>query len=102
MPAYRSKLVIGLLMRGDHLARRGCASNRRVGAAVPINPNEKEQSMSKELRCGDVIPGCSTVIEGKDDKEVMMKATEHAKNAHKMTTIPPDVASKVQQAIHTK
>jgi len=42
------------------------------------------------------------VIEGKDDNEVMMKATEHAKNAHKMTTIPPDVASKVQQAIHTK
>ena len=58
--------------------------------------------MAKELRCGDVIPGCTTVIEGKDDKEVMKKATEHAKSAHKMTMVPPDVASKVQQAIHNK
>ncbi len=58
--------------------------------------------MAKEFRCGDVVPGCSTVIEGKDDKEVMAKATEHAKNAHQMTSIPPEVASKVQQAIHTK
>ncbi len=58
--------------------------------------------MTKEFRCGDVIPGCPTVIEGKDDKDVMAKAAEHAKNAHKMTSIPPEVANKVQQAIHNK
>jgi predicted small metal-binding protein len=48
------------------------------------------------------MPGCTTVLEGKDDKEVMAKAAEHAKNAHAMPTIPPEVASKVQKAIHTK
>jgi predicted small metal-binding protein len=58
--------------------------------------------MAKELRCGDVVPGCSAVIEGKDDTDVMKKAAEHAKNAHGMMTIPPDVASKVQKAIHPK
>jgi predicted small metal-binding protein len=58
--------------------------------------------MAKQLRCGDVIPGCSTVIEGKDDAEVMKKATEHAKSVHSMATIPPDVVSKVQKAIQTK
>jgi predicted small metal-binding protein len=58
--------------------------------------------MAKELRCGDIMPGCTTVLEGKDEKEVMAKVTEHAKNAHNMPTVPPEVASKVQKAIHTK
>ena len=58
--------------------------------------------MSRVLRCDDIIPGCGAVIEGKDDKEVMQKATEHAKSVHRMLTIPPEVASKVQQAIRTK
>ena len=58
--------------------------------------------MSKEFRCGDIIPGCPTVIEGKDDKEVMAKASEHAKNAHHMPTLPPEVVAKVQKAIHVK
>jgi predicted small metal-binding protein len=58
--------------------------------------------MAKELRCGDVIPGCPTIIEGKDDSEVMKKAVEHAKSAHGMKMVPPDVANKVQKAIHTK
>ena len=32
--------------------------------------------MAKELRCGDIMPGCPTVLEGKDEKEVMAKAAE--------------------------
>ena len=30
--------------------------------------------MPKELRCGDIMPDCTTVLEGKDDKEAMAKA----------------------------
>ncbi len=58
--------------------------------------------MAKVLRCGDLMPGCKAVIEGKDANEVMAKATEHAKKDHKMTTIPPDVAAKVKAAIKDK
>lgn len=32
--------------------------------------------MSREMRRGDLMPGCNKVIEGKDEKEVMAKATE--------------------------
>ncbi len=53
----------------------------------------------KVLRCGDVMPGCSAVIEGKDVAEVMTKGAEHAKKDHGIQTIPPDVAQKVQAAI---
>ncbi|HEV8437172.1 MAG TPA: DUF1059 domain-containing protein [Methylomirabilota bacterium] len=58
--------------------------------------------MAKVLRCGDLMPGCNAVIEGKDEAEVMAKGAEHAKQAHGMTAIPPDVAKKVQAAIKDK
>ena len=58
--------------------------------------------MSKEMRCGDLMPGCKTVIEGKDEKEVMAKATEHARNDHNVTHITPDLDSKFRSAIHEK
>ncbi|HEV8641744.1 MAG TPA: DUF1059 domain-containing protein [Methylomirabilota bacterium] len=58
--------------------------------------------MPKVLRCGDVMPGCTAVLEGRDDAEVMKKAAEHAKGAHGMATIPPDVVNKVRAAIKTK
>ena len=49
--------------------------------------------MAKVLRCGDLMPGCNAVIEGKDEAEVMAKGAEHAKTAHKMMSIPPDIAA---------
>ena len=58
--------------------------------------------MAKVLRCGDLMPGCSTVLEGKDVAEVMAKGAEHAKKDHGIATIPPDVAAKVQAAIKDK
>lgn len=58
--------------------------------------------MAKVLRCGDLMPGCNAVIEGKDDAEVMAKGVEHARTAHQMATIPPDVAAKVMAAIKDK
>ena len=58
--------------------------------------------MAKVLRCADLMPGCNFVAEGKDVAEVMAKGTEHAKKAHGMSQIPPDVAKKVQAAIKDK
>ena len=58
--------------------------------------------MAKVLKCGDVMPRCNFVAEGKDVAEVMAKGAEHAKTAHGMSSIPPDVAAKVQAAIKDK
>ena len=55
--------------------------------------------MAKILRCGDLMPGCKAVVEGKDVTEVMAKAAEHAKAVHGLTTIPPEMVPKVQAAI---
>lgn len=58
--------------------------------------------MAKQLKCADLMPGCNFVAEGKDVKEVMAKAAEHAKTAHGMATISPAVAQKAQAAIRDK
>lgn len=58
--------------------------------------------MAKVLRCGDLMPGCSFVAEGKDMAEVMAKGAEHAKKAHGIATIPADMVAKVQAAIKDK
>jgi predicted small metal-binding protein len=58
--------------------------------------------MAKVLRCGDLMPGCNTVLEGKDVSEVMAKGAEHAKKDHGINQIPPDMVAKVQAAIKDK
>ncbi len=58
--------------------------------------------MSKELHCGDLMTGCEFVAEGKDEAEVMTRAAEHARAAHGMTDITPELAGKVQAAIREK
>jgi predicted small metal-binding protein len=56
--------------------------------------------MTKVLKCGDVVPGCKTEIKGDSDHDVLRKAAEHAKTDHHMESIPPEVLSKVKNAIH--
>ena len=58
--------------------------------------------MAKELKCGDLMPGCNAVVEGKDEAEVMAKAAEHAKSAHGLQQVPPELANKVRSAIKEK
>lgn len=58
--------------------------------------------MAKEIRCGDLMPNCDRVIDGKDEKEVMAKAAEHARTAHNINVMTPDLENKVRNAIHEK
>ncbi len=57
--------------------------------------------MAKMLRCGDVMPGCTcnAVLDAEDVAGLMVKAEEHAKTAHGMTRIPPEMAAKVRAAM---
>lgn len=57
--------------------------------------------MPMVLKCGDVMPGCTAVLDGRDETEVLRKLTEHAQIAHSMAAVPPAVASKVKAAIKT-
>jgi predicted small metal-binding protein len=53
--------------------------------------------MSKILHCA--APGCSTEVRGESEHDVLRKAAEHARTAHNMENIPPDMLSRIKGAI---
>ena len=57
----------------------------------------------KQLGCLDVDPtaGCAFQVRAETEEEVMRLAAEHGKAAHKMESLPPDMATKVKAAIKT-
>lgn len=55
--------------------------------------------MTKVLKCSDFNPGCNFEIRGNSDDDVLKQATAHARTAHNMQNIPPDVLSKVKGMI---
>jgi predicted small metal-binding protein len=55
--------------------------------------------MTRELRCADLIPGCDFVAQGTCDSDVMKKAAEHARRAHRMVAIAMEVEKKARAAI---
>jgi predicted small metal-binding protein len=56
--------------------------------------------MDKIIECAKVDPssGCTHVIRGKDDAEVMQNAMEHAKE-HGIREVTPELMAKVKAAI---
>ena len=50
--------------------------------------------MTKQLRCGDLMPGCPTVIEGRDDDDVLTQAAEHARRDHEIAEVTPDLENR--------
>lgn len=58
--------------------------------------------MAKMLKCSELMPGCNTVIVGKDVDEVFAKAEAHARKEHNMTIITPHVMSQIEAAIREK
>ena len=47
--------------------------------------------MTKVLRCNDLMPGCTWEGRGSTEAEVLMQAAEHAKAAHNLTEISPEI-----------
>lgn len=56
--------------------------------------------MSKVMKCREVGLDCDFVATGDSESEIMAKVAKHAKEDHGMTDISPEVAAKVQAAIH--
>jgi predicted small metal-binding protein len=58
--------------------------------------------VAKVLKCADLMPGCDTVITGKDADEVLAKAEAHARKEHNMTIILPSTVAQMESAIRDK
>jgi predicted small metal-binding protein len=55
--------------------------------------------MAKTVSCRDVGMDCDFVAKGETNEDIMRQAAEHARTAHNMNEIPPEVADKVRSAI---
>ena len=55
--------------------------------------------MAKEMRCGDVVPGCDFVARGDSEQEILEQAAAHASAVHGVNEITPELAEKVRGAI---
>lgn len=55
--------------------------------------------MSKVLHCSDVVGNCDFVARGESEQEVLQQAAAHARTAHEVNEITPELAAKVKSAI---
>jgi len=61
---------------------------------------ERRTVMGKVIECAKVDPssGCTHVVRGKDEAEVLKNAMDHAKQ-HGIRDVTPEMMTKVKQAI---
>jgi predicted small metal-binding protein len=55
--------------------------------------------MTKVIRCADIVPGCDYEARAETEDELMQKAAQHAREAHGLQTIPPELAQQVKSKI---
>ena len=53
----------------------------------------------KQFNCGDVVLGCDWVAQSDDESELLESITEHAREAHGMDEVPPEVVRTIQGVI---
>jgi predicted small metal-binding protein len=55
--------------------------------------------MAKSIKCLDVGVACDFEAHAENEAELMKKVAEHARTAHGITNITPELAAKVKSAI---
>lgn len=55
----------------------------------------------KAFACGDVVPGCEARWVCSTDDEILHQVAEHARSAHGLTEVPPELVESVRAAIST-
>jgi predicted small metal-binding protein len=53
----------------------------------------------KQFRCGDVVPGCPHVMRGEREEELFEQISSHAREAHGMDEVPPEVVDTIRSKI---
>lgn len=53
----------------------------------------------KQFKCGDVVLGCEWVTRNEDEKKLFEEIHEHARDAHGMDEVPPEVVVAIQEVI---
>jgi predicted small metal-binding protein len=49
----------------------------------------------KEFKCGVLVPGCDAAFQGESEDEILEEISAHARDAHGMDEVPPEVVDKI-------
>ena len=55
--------------------------------------------MAKHISCNDVVAGCAFNASAVNEEELVQKVAEHAREAHGVKEITPELAAQVKAAI---
>ena len=53
----------------------------------------------KQFKCGDVVLGCKWVARSEDEEELFEAIHSHARDAHGMDEVPPEVVDQIHNVI---
>jgi predicted small metal-binding protein len=53
----------------------------------------------KQFVCNDVVPGCTFVTRREGDEELWAVISSHARDAHGMDEVPPEVVETIRDVI---
>jgi predicted small metal-binding protein len=53
----------------------------------------------KQFKCGDVVLGCEWETRSEDETELLEEIQLHARDAHGMDEVPPEVVDKIHDVI---
>ena len=58
--------------------------------------------MTKQISCGDVVPGCAWKASAQTEEELVKQVAAHAAEAHGVEDVTPELAAQVKAAIRTR
>lgn len=53
----------------------------------------------KEFVCGAMVPSCDAVLEAETEDDLMLHIVAHARDAHGMHEVPPEVMDSIRAVI---
>jgi predicted small metal-binding protein len=62
----------------------------------------QEKPKSKNIACGDIVPGCTFTATAATEEELIAQVAAHAAHDHGVTDITPELAAQVKAAIRTR
>jgi predicted small metal-binding protein len=64
-----------------------------------IGRKTRQERPMKQFKCGDVVLGCEWVTRSEDENELFEEIASHAREAHGMDEVPPEVVEEIQGVI---
>jgi predicted small metal-binding protein len=56
----------------------------------------------KEFKCGAIVPGCKNTFQGESEEEILQQIELHARDAHGMHEVPPEVVDTIRAEIRER